>query len=85
MTSERELRLFHTGGCHLCELAQEIVAPLADELGWRLQAVDIAEDDELHERYGLRIPVVREMTRGTELGWPFDAQAVRKLLRDDET
>lgn len=80
MTSERELLLYHTAGCHLCELALEIVGPLCAQLGCRLRLLDIAEDDTLFERYGTRIPVLHDPARGIELGWPFDAAAVRRAL-----
>lgn len=78
MTSEpRAFELFHTAGCHLCELACELLAPIASREIWEIELVDIADDDVLLERYGLRIPVLRDLASGAELGWPFDADAVR--------
>ena len=75
------LTLYHTLGCHLCELAQSLVTPLAQAAGVRLEHVDIADDERLLESYGTRIPVL--CARGAqdeELGWPFDARAVGELL-----
>ena len=72
----RELTLYHTLGCHLCELAHALVEPVAAARGWRVVLVDIADDDGLHQRYGTRIPVLYDAATGAELGWPFDAQAV---------
>ena len=46
-----------------------------------LQQVDIADDDELFERYGLLIPVLRRIDIGQELNWPFDQQQVLDLLQ----
>jgi Glutaredoxin-like domain (DUF836) len=84
MTSERgarELVLYHTAGCHLCELAEAIALPLAAAAGVRLRLVDIAASDALMERYGTRIPVLRNPAAlGEEIGWPFDEAAVRGLL-----
>ena len=40
----------------------------------------IADDAELLEQYGVRIPVLRRVDTGEELDWPFDAAAVRRLL-----
>lgn len=84
MTSEggeRELVLYHTAGCHLCELAEAIALPLAAAAGVRLRRVDIAASDALTERYGTRIPVLRNPAiLGEEIGWPFDEAAVRGLL-----
>ena len=77
MTSEsRRFLLYHTAGCHLCEMAEEVLRPLAAREGWRLEQVDIAGDEALEERYGVRIPVIRDASSGTEIGWPFDAEAV---------
>jgi Glutaredoxin-like domain (DUF836) len=84
MTSEdgaRELVLYHTAGCHLCELAEAIVRPLAVDEGVRVRLVDIAANDALMERYGVRIPVLANpAVFGEEIGWPFDEAAVRGLL-----
>jgi hypothetical protein len=42
--------------------------------------VEITDDAELLERYGIRIPVLRRWDTGRELDWPFDAAAVRRLV-----
>jgi len=77
MTSDDgDFLLYHTAGCHLCELAEAVIAPIAARAGWRTSLVDIAGDDELEERYGVRIPVFRRVSDGREIGWPFDAEAV---------
>ena len=80
MTSEPDRILFHTEGCHLCELAQAILSAVALTRGWRVQLVDIADDDALLERYGTRIPVVRDPRDGREIGWPFDRDALEREL-----
>lgn len=76
---ERELHLilYMTLGCHLCEQAETLVR---DALGLSIGLVEIADDAELLERYGVRIPVLRRCDNGEELNWPFDAEAVRLLL-----
>jgi hypothetical protein len=77
MTSEpRRFLLYHTAGCHLCELAEELLVPLAARQGWNIERVDIAGDDELEARYGVRIPVLHDAAAGHEIGWPFDGAAV---------
>ena len=84
MTSEKaepELLLFHTVGCHLCELADALVSPIARAEGVGLERIDIADSDALLQRYGTRIPVLRcAGEQAAEIGWPFDAEAVRRLL-----
>lgn len=71
----KTLYLYTTLGCHLCEQAKEIIEPLLPGYQLTLEEVEIAERDELLERYGVRIPVVRIEGRLDELGWPFDAPA----------
>lgn len=74
--------LYSTPGCHLCELARDIVAPLLSSYSLRLEEIDIAESDALIERYGVRIPVLKSTNHLDELGWPFDsAQAADFLAR----
>ncbi|BFM20434.1 glutaredoxin family protein [Gilvimarinus japonicus] len=70
--------LLTTSGCHLCDDACALLAELGDSV--QLNKVDIAMDDALIERYGLRIPVLRSAC-GSELNWPFDAAELRGWLR----
>jgi hypothetical protein len=81
MTCEpRTLVLYHTEGCHLCEQAEALLLPFAQARGWRLERVDIATEDALIARYGVRIPVVCDETRGVEIGWPFGATELARVL-----
>lgn len=81
MTSEtRTLVLYHTLGCHLCEQAEQIAAPLARDHGWLLQLRDIADEKVLLERYSTRIPVLCDPLRGREIGWPFSVDEVCEFL-----
>lgn len=70
-----ECQLFGTLGCHLCEVAEAVLMPLVEH-GLLVELVDIADDESLFEIYGLRIPVLRRVDNGAELGWPFDAAQV---------
>jgi len=54
----RDVTLYTRPGCHLCEDAKSAIAPLLQEFGARLSEVNIDEDPELRERYGLDIPVI---------------------------
>lgn len=78
----REIVLYHTRGCHLCELAEALVMPLVAQRGWTLTRVDIADCDELVARYGTRIPVVYDAGRAIDLGWPFSVSDVLHLMRE---
>lgn len=72
--------LYGTLGCHLCEEAALLLRPLVEDGRLSVSEVDIADDEQLLERYGVRIPVLR-LQSGRELGWPFDHSAVLELLR----
>ena len=75
-----ECQLFGTLGCHLCEIAEAEIMPLVEH-GLLVELVDITEPDDLTEAYGLRIPVLRRVDTGAELGWPFDTEQVVTFLR----
>jgi len=55
---QERLQLMTRAGCHLCEVAAETLARLADEAGLVPQLVDVDADDELRAEYGDRVPVV---------------------------
>lgn len=74
-----ECQLFGTLGCHLCELAEEVLMPLVEH-GLMVELVDIAEHESMVEAYGLRIPVLRRVDTSAELDWPFDADQVVAFL-----
>ncbi len=66
------LRLYTTLGCHLCEQLETLLASLCAER-YRLERVEISEDEGLVARYGVRIPVLvdeagQELDRGMEPG-----------------
>jgi glutaredoxin len=50
--------LYSRAGCHLCDVAREIVLTQRERLGFEFQEIDIEADDELELEYGVRIPVV---------------------------
>ncbi|NMZ97527.1 glutaredoxin family protein [Pseudomonas lundensis] len=75
-----ECQLFGTLGCHLCELADAEVMPLVAH-GLLVELIDIADSEALVEAYGLRIPVLRRVDTGAELGWPFDTEQIVAFLR----
>jgi glutaredoxin len=53
-----EVTLYTRPGCHLCEEAKLLIAPLLAEFGARLREVNIDADPELRERYNLDVPVI---------------------------
>jgi glutaredoxin len=78
----KPIYLYSTPGCHLCEMAKEIISPMLDNYSLHLEEIDIADSDELIERYGVRIPVLKSPRHIEELGWPFDSiQAAAFFVR----
>lgn len=76
------LQLLGTQGCHLCEEAWWLLAPLSDVCQWHIEVIDITEQGDAAqyiERYGLRIPVLRKGDR--ELDWPFSVEQVQHWLQ----
>ncbi len=69
--------LYQRDDCHLCDLALEVLAVARAP---EFDSVFIDDDPELEARYGVRVPVLRDGIRGVELDWPFDADALRRVL-----
>ncbi len=75
-----KLTLYSTQDCHLCEQAANLINQVTEKLD--LEYVDIAGSVELVEKYGIRIPVVKNET-GKELGWPFDLEILENFIREN--
>lgn len=71
------LILYQRDHCHLCDQALEL---LARARAPEFESVFIDGDQALEARYGLRVPVLRDADRGLELDWPFQAEALHRLL-----
>lgn len=77
----RELILYTTLGCSLCEKAKLEIWPVLEQSQLRLREVDIAEDPQLLERFGTRIPVVGLGDPDDTCPWPFDSAHLGDWLR----
>lgn len=76
----KDFILYSTAACHLCEQAHAMLEIELQTLpDCRCREQDIADDDALFERYGVRIPVLRHPD-SRELGWPFDPARLRAFL-----
>lgn len=73
-----QIKLYGTEFCHLCDEAEAVL----HEVGVEFEYVDIADDDGLVEMYGTRIPVLKRMDTGAEVGWPFDADIASRFLNN---
>ena len=76
----KNFTLFSTEHCHLCELAEDILVSQLDSQMHSVAVADIAEDDQLLARYGVRIPVLLNEQTKAELSWPFDAPMVDEFI-----
>ncbi|MFB5088651.1 glutaredoxin family protein [Psychrobacillus sp. PGGUH221] len=50
--------LYTRPGCHLCDDARLMLKLVQEDVSFEISEVNIEEDDELHEKYMLMIPVV---------------------------
>lgn len=80
MSDARELLLYGTLGCHLCEVAEQLLLPWVEQ-GWQVELVDIAEEDALLDRYALLIPVLLHSSSQQQLLWPFGAETLHQFLQ----
>ncbi len=86
MKKEIELLLYSTAGCHLCDVAEQVIAQSvaqspSTEVEIYLSVIDIAEDDQLMAQYAEHIPVLRKMHSEVVLCWPFSGDDVLRLIR----
>lgn len=65
------LRLYGTSACHLCEEATTLLRSLACEMELHWTEIDIADEDQLMQLYGIKIPVLKREDSDTVLCWPF--------------
>ncbi|MBU6953001.1 MULTISPECIES: glutaredoxin family protein [unclassified Hahella] len=84
----RTFKLYGTLGCHLCDVAEEVINDVLeanpDALNFiALAKVDISDSDELMTAYAERIPVLACAETQAELAWPFDHQAFVNFLNQN--
>lgn len=70
-----------TVGCHLCDVAEQLIVSSVDMQKYAIYQVDIADDDDLVERYGVKIPVLLDLESKEELEWPFDQAQLLEFLQ----
>ncbi|MDN5565773.1 MAG: glutaredoxin family protein [Psychrobacter sp.] len=71
--------LLGTSGCHLCEVAEQLLTRLQAVQNITYQDVDISEFDEpLMLRFATSIPVL--LTKNQRLDYPFSVLDLQRLL-----
>jgi len=76
------ITLYSTLACHLCEIAEGIIAIRIDKSDFFLEKIDIADDLDLLKKYGVSIPVLYSRKSNKELFWPFDGKDVDEFLAE---
>jgi glutaredoxin len=75
----RTVTLIGKPGCHLCDVARDVVVRVCAETGAAWEEKDINEDQELYRKYWEQIPVV--LVDGAQHDfWRVDPQRLRKAL-----
>jgi glutaredoxin len=53
-----QVTLFSRPGCHLCDVARDVIMAERNRTAFELVEVDVSTEDALELEYGIRIPVV---------------------------
>ena len=75
-----KVNFYTTVGCHLCDDGYLILDQFIRQGIVAVEKIEIADSDELIESYGIRIPVIKRLDTGYELGWPFDESELTTFL-----
>lgn len=76
-----QLVLYTTSHCHLCEQALTLLINLKQQYAINWLTKEISDDDDLIEKYGIRIPVIQRVDNQSELNWPFSAEDIVILIK----
>ncbi|KQT44056.1 MULTISPECIES: glutaredoxin family protein [unclassified Methylophilus] len=76
---QKQLILYGTLGCHLCEDAERVLQALA----LTYKTIDIIDDNQLLEKFETSIPVLKG-TGETYLYWPFNETQVFTWLNSKD-
>lgn len=69
-------------GCHLCEIAEGVLARVAARYRVAVATVDMDTDDDLVRLYSLRIPVLLGPSGEVVAEGIFDETDLRRAFRD---
>lgn len=76
---DHAVTLVTRAGCHLCEVAEQTLRTLAEELGFAYREVDVDSAAALRDAYADRVPVI--VLDGKEHGyWRVEEARLRKRL-----
>jgi hypothetical protein len=76
--------LLGTSGCHLCELAEELLNEcLVVETGIAVELIDIAEQTQWQVDYATLVPVLLNPKSLQSLNWPFTKDDVKTFIEQN--
>lgn len=81
MTANRHTVNFYTKeGCHLCEVALEIIDLVAEKIDFQFNSIDITKDEELMMKFDVEIPVI-EIDKEIVFVHKVDKQKLISILK----
>jgi Glutaredoxin-like domain (DUF836) len=76
--------LLGTSGCHLCELAEELIHEcLAGKPDIKVELIDIAEEIQWQADYATLIPVLLHQRSLQFLNWPFTKESILTFIEQN--
>ncbi len=81
MTANRHTVNFYTKeGCHLCEVALEIIDLVAEKIDFQFNSIDITKNEELMMKFDIEIPVI-EIDKEIVFVHKVDKQKLISILK----
>lgn len=77
--SDPRVTLYSRSGCHLCDVAREVVERVCADLGEQYVEVDVDGDPQLRERFTDEVPVTFVDGRQHDF-WRVDESRLRAAL-----
>lgn len=74
------LTLYARSYCHLCEEMVQALGPLAAELGFTVDPIDVDSDPALEARYGEKVPVLVDGDGEEICHFFLDLEALRRRV-----
>ena len=79
---QARVTLYGRPGCHLCDVAREVIAQVCAEVGESFVEVSIDDDPDLQRRFTNEVPVTFVDGRQHDF-WRVDPQRLRDALSAD--
>ena len=76
----KTITFYTTEACSLCDKAYSIIEVCIKKDQFDLQVIDIADTDDLIEKFGDKIPLLYRSDTETTLFWPFSPPDVQNFL-----